>query len=90
MHGGNAGSSVAAPPIDESGREVTRDPDGVVDGREEKYDVVEKRLDDFWRMKLERCATAVLYVLASETFTMHRPSPEEIVRKATFEVRRQQ
>lgn len=57
MHGGNAGSSHSGPQIDESGREIVRDPDGVVDGREEnaRYDVGERRLDDFWTMTLERC-----------------------------------
>ena len=96
LHGGNAGnfneSSTKGASVKGS-----RDTDGEnvepEDGREVSVaGVKERRLDDFWRMELKK-----RFVLFSSsfakcflTFVVRRPGPEEIIRQAKFQIRRQQ
>lgn len=54
-----------------------------------------KRLDDFWRLEIVRYVSLSLVLQAllvahSFLLTLHRPSEEEITRRALFEVRKQQ
>uniref|UniRef100_A0A8H7Y6Q3 Muskelin N-terminal domain-containing protein n=1 Tax=Psilocybe cubensis TaxID=181762 RepID=A0A8H7Y6Q3_PSICU len=71
LHGGNAGGALVGDAIKTDGDSTPADAssDQTKDAPKSSK---ERRLDDFWRMQLER------------------PGPEEIIRQAKFQIRRQQ
>ena len=57
-------------------------------GREEESSK-ERRLDDFWQMTLLRSAPG--YLLVAQLLSLfYRPGSEEVMRRATYQLRRQQ
>ena len=92
LHGGNAGNfneSTRGAGV-KGGRDADGDNIESEDGREVSVaGVKERRLDDFWRMELKR-SVGLFFAKCLLTMLFRRPGPEEIIRQAKFQIRRQQ
>lgn len=102
LHGGNAGrgfsdgtyhESVPSTPAAVDARpESTQSAPATMEDSEHP-EASERRLDDFWRMDLKRCAPTANSKLHNTNLTHlppFRPGPEGTIRRAQFEIRKQQ